>query len=88
MSALFPNGGPVHPVRLPIPGATHANGAPQPTELHTGMNLRDHFTGLAMQGICGHHDTWGLSPEGIAQAAYEMADLMLHARTKEPPCQS
>ena len=50
----------------------------------TGMTLRDHFAGLAMQAVPmqqGHlHDI----PEcyaRIAQHAYKMADAMLEART-------
>jgi hypothetical protein len=42
------DGGPVHPVRLPFPGAKHANDEPVPTELHPGMTLRDYFAAKAM----------------------------------------
>lgn len=88
MSNLFPNGGPVHPVRLPIPGATHDIDAPQPTELHTGMSLRDHFAGLAMQqhmqalsaAKTEPGTTWS---EVVAALAYQMADAMLCAREKD-----
>ncbi|AYG10754.1 hypothetical protein D7M10_06970 [Pseudomonas fluorescens] len=47
-----------------------------------GMSLRDHFAARAMQGICAHADTWGLttSPK-IAHQAYELADAMLFARS-------
>ena len=94
MNTLSPNGGPIHPVRLPIPGATHASGDPQPTELHTGMNLRDHFAGLAMQGfLSGHiahhgHEENHWPYDALASEAYDMADAMLRARSKELPCQS
>lgn len=49
---------------------------------YTGMSLRDYFAAKTMQGICSHADTWGLatSPK-IAQAAYELADAMLAARS-------
>lgn len=43
MKEAINTGGPAFPVRLPIPGATHANNEPIPTELHTGMSLRDYF---------------------------------------------
>lgn len=46
-----------------------------------GMTLRDHFAGLAMQGLCAHPDTWGLtSAREIAGEAYELADAMIAAR--------
>ena len=89
MSTLFPNGGPVHPVRLPIPYAIHAPDTPQPTELHTGMSLRDHFAGLAMQAFLnghvshyGHENPWPY--DAMASEAYDVADAMLRAREKEP----
>lgn len=37
-------------------------------------SLRDEFAAKAMQGICAHHDTWGLHDAGI------IADAMLAAR--------
>lgn len=47
-----------------------------------GMSLRDYFAAQALQGICAHADTWGLttSPK-IAYTAYELADAMLFARS-------
>jgi hypothetical protein len=44
----------------------------------TDMTLRDHYAGLAMQGLM---DAAMPMPE-IADAAYEMADAMLKARKK------
>jgi hypothetical protein len=44
--------------------------------------LRDHFAGLAAQGLCAdrhHSDTQG-SPRNIAIIAYEVADAMMKAR--------
>jgi len=49
---------------------------------HSGMELRDWFAGLAMEGIVFE----GVSPEQTAKAAYQMADAMMEARnakTKE-----
>ena len=62
-----------------------------------GMTLRDHFAGLAMQGIVGsidsedsyrrmrgHASAAGLSvSEWIARDAYKQADAMLKAREGE-----
>ena len=44
----------------------------------TGMDLRDFFAALAMQGII----TMDLTLEKIAKLAYEMADHMLIQRNK------
>lgn len=51
-----------------------------------GMSLRDHFAGLAMQGMVaghfshyGHENFW--KREDIAAEAYAMADAMLKARS-------
>ncbi|KQP36108.1 hypothetical protein [Pseudorhodoferax sp. Leaf274] len=53
---------------------------------HDGMSLRDHFAGLALQGICAHDTTWGWgSTELVAQQAYELADQMLKARKARRP---
>ena len=49
---------------------------------HSGMELRDWFAGLAMEGIVYE----GVTPEQTAKAAYCMADAMMEARnakTKE-----
>jgi len=49
-----------------------------------GMDLRDYFAAKAMQGICSHGDTWGLSTDArIAGVAYSIADAMLAERAKE-----
>lgn len=50
-------------------------------EAVAGMSLRDYFAAQALQGICSHHDTWGLptSPK-IASKAYELADAMIRER--------
>jgi len=47
------------------------------------MTLRDHFAGLAMQGMISSGNLpVSVSDEEIADAAYEMADLMLKERNK------
>ena len=58
---------------------------------HCGMYLRDHFAGLAMQGICAaravnHAETGELEDptnaylDRIADMSYVIADAMLRAR--------
>ena len=47
-----------------------------------GITARDYFAVKAMQGICAHSDTWGLSTNAkIATASYELADAMIAARS-------
>jgi len=52
------------------------------------MTMRDHFAGLAMQGVLideAIHDESDVATEWlqkIAQASYEMADAMLKERAK------
>lgn len=60
---------------FPMP-ASEWNGA------DSGMTLRDHFAGLAMQGICAHAETWGMAVPQIASQAYKMADAMLKAQSE------
>lgn len=85
MTTQRDDGGPVHPVRIPIPGALHANDAPVPTELHTGITLRDEFAKTALPPVmyvCVN-DTLAdgeTRAELFARKAYEMADAMLKAR--------
>lgn len=64
--------------------STHHDGGPAfpcPGQSeHWGMSLRDAFAIAAMQGICAHPDTWGLSTPEIADHAYLLADEMVRAR--------
>ena len=46
-------------------------------------SLRDDLAAKAMQGICAHHDSWGLPIAGFPANAYAMADAMLKAREAE-----
>ena len=46
-------------------------------------SLRDDLAANAMQGICAHHDTWGLPDAGIATKTYVIADATLAARGEE-----
>lgn len=49
-----------------------------------GMSLRDHFAGLAMQGMLSD-PAFGPEPARAAAMFYEMADAMLAERTKGQP---
>jgi predicted alpha/beta-hydrolase family hydrolase len=44
--------------------------------------LREHFAGLAMQGLIAHGDLDILSYGAVAKAAYELSDEMLKARNE------
>lgn len=48
--------------------------------MDSGMTLRDYFAAKAMNGMCSHVDTWGMTAPQIAKRAYELADDMLRAR--------
>ena len=50
--------------------------------LHHGMTLRDHFAGLAMQGICASAPNVEWTDALISKEAYRMADAMLAEREK------
>lgn len=67
MSTTVNDGGPAYPVNL---GS------------YTGMTLRDHFAGLAMQGLLTNPDNNGISPYNIAKFSYDQADSMLGERNK------
>lgn len=69
-------GGPAFPIPL-NPGESY-----QSHQIADGMTLRDYAAIKAMQGICAHHDTWGLPAPEIAERAYQMADAMLKERAK------
>jgi hypothetical protein len=60
---------PVHPIK-------DMNDHPGPI----GITLRDHFAGLAMQGICASGPT--ILNEAIALEAFAIADAMLAERDK------
>jgi len=48
---------------------------------HSGMDLRDYFSGLAMQGLLQHIDVRNqISQRFVAEISYEMADAMMKAR--------
>ena len=47
----------------------------------TGMTLRDHFAGLAMQALIAHDAQQTGWVMNSSKLAYEVADAMLEART-------
>jgi len=67
MTKAFPS---TQPLYSPEKGSTIGR------QEHSGMDLRDWFAGLAMEGIAFEC----LSPEQTAKAAYQMADAMMEAR--------
>ncbi|WP_245219013.1 hypothetical protein [Pseudomonas vranovensis] len=71
---------------FPIADYDHQTFMPETVDeakrLLSGMSLRDYFSAKAMNGICAHHDTWGLTEQEIADHAYRLADAMLAARAK------
>jgi hypothetical protein len=52
-------------------------------DLREGISLRDHFAGLAMQGLLSADTTADLVCESIARLAYDQADAMLAEREKQ-----
>lgn len=50
---------------------------------HTGMTLRDYFAAKAMQSYLLDKDRDSFTFEQWANAAYEMADAMLKAKTSQ-----
>jgi hypothetical protein len=50
-------------------------------DLREGISLRDHFAGLAMQGVVVSRPTWE-DTRRIALTSYEQADAMLAERSK------
>lgn len=50
--------------------------------LHTGVSLRDHFAGLAMQGLLASDTEFQTLSDSIAVLAYEQADEMIKRRAE------
>ena len=50
-------------------------------DLREGISLRDHFAGLAMQGVVVSRPTWE-DTRRIALTSYEQADAMVAEREK------
>jgi hypothetical protein len=50
----------------------------QPTIVVTHRTLRDQFAMAALNGLVSRYGT--LSPDGIAETAYDLADAMMEAR--------
>ena len=73
-------GGPAFPCRLDY----NNPGAGKKDFSSPGMTLRDHFAGLAMQGLIASNATYGGAPriDLAAKDAYDYADAMLKARAQ------
>jgi len=57
-----------------------SRGIPQHTQ---GMTLRDYFAAKAMQGLLSDNEfSSELSAQGLATAAYDLADAMLQVRSQ------
>lgn len=70
------NGGPAFP-GIRIEAGDNYN---PPKQIHrSGMSLRDYFAAKALQGLLASLDSED-TVQGVAQAAYSMADAMLKAR--------
>jgi hypothetical protein len=67
------DGSPAFPVNEKCADGTHH-------QTFMGMTLHDWFAGKVLQGICSHHDTWGLTDEQIIYKALRLASIMLRAR--------
>ena len=52
-------------------------------DLREGISLRDHFAGLAMQGICASAPNVEWTDALISKEAYRMADAMIAEREKK-----
>jgi hypothetical protein len=83
-----PDGGPAFPCEIGFGGAEsnmHQTGSA--TAMQYGMSLLDHFAGLAMQGMLANGpsnffaDGVRLTTKDVPEIAYQLADLMLTARS-------
>ncbi len=74
------DGGPAFPVgrEEAISPVTDMGG----NDVSSGMTLRDYFAGQALAGCCTHAGGWD-DYETVVKAAYDLADAMLAARSKE-----
>jgi hypothetical protein len=51
-----------------------------PTHREEGMDLRDYFAAVALQGMLAEDGGGAASNKDLAEFAYEIADAMLEAR--------
>lgn len=72
------HGGPAFPVPL-HPGQSYQGHAPC-----DGMTLRDYFAAKALNGLLASSPSdEEISPKGVAEFAYDIADAMLAARGEQ-----
>lgn len=77
---------PIYPT--PVAGGDHsvvtAHQADDLNNYESGMTLREHYAGLAMQGLlASQSETYGASKESTARIAVEHADALLTELNKE-----
>jgi hypothetical protein len=48
-----------------------------------GLNKREYFAGLAMQGICANIQNWSRNRDEAVEAAVKMADALLKELEKQ-----
>lgn len=58
------------------------NGLSHDCHVDAGLTLRQHFAGLAMQGMCSETTTSSLSPHQVASMAIQYADALLEELAK------
>ena len=73
------DGGPAFPATCSSEGVPLVVG--YPSEMVSGMTLRDYFAAAALQGYCSNRDFGSMSDKTrLAKRAYELADAMIEAR--------
>lgn len=78
------DGGPYHPCEVTwrADGSIDGVQTQDHAGIHTGASLRDHFAGLAMQGLLANQDARLMTSTEYARIAYEHADAMLTERER------
>lgn len=76
------DGGPFHPLTI---NRRAENGVVVECDVYTGASLRDHFAGLAMNGILSNQSFDDADKEEVAGMSYAIADAMLQARKEKAP---
>lgn len=79
------DGGPFHPCEVSWNDGVMTGGIQTGNRsgIHTGASLRDHFAGLAMQGLLANEDARLMDFAEVSRVAYEHADYMLQARKEK-----
>jgi len=72
------DGGPAFPATCSSQGIPLVIG--YPSEMVSGMTLRDYFAAAALQGLICHYGRDAMADEENSRDAYELADAMLAKR--------